>query len=236
MPQIFGPNGAARYYAQPTGFRATIGAAAITAFPQPATATALLAITGAQASAALAFAGQPTAGATLAINGVPITFVAANGFSLASALLNGTILAANGVSLPFQGVGPYGLQVTIGITLHATLLNLLGLLRAWPDEALQACHYRVQGGGTLLISARTTGTAGNAIAIATSASANVAVTPSGGATTAAGTAAATTLAGGAAPTSGYAVLVEPQPQPVELTGAWGICRGYLSSAPGTNAG
>lgn len=216
MPQVFSPSADPRYYAQPIAFRATIGAAAITAFPASAT------VGGVQASAPVAFTAQPAAGAPITINGVPITFVTSGGFSLATALLNGTILGANGVPLPFQGVGPYGLQVTIGATLYATLLNLLGLLRSWPDENLQACHYRVQAGGTLLITARATGTAGNAITVATVAGTNATIT--GAATIASGTAGSTTLTGGAAPTSGYAVLVDPQPHSVEISAAWGICR------------
>ena len=216
MPQTFSPNADPRYYSTPAAFRATIGAAAIAAFPSATT------VGGTQASATVAFTAQPAALSTLAINGVTITFVTSGGFSLANAPLNGTVLGVNGVPLPLQGVGPYGLQVTIGVTLQATLLNLLGLLRSWPDENFQASNYRVQGGNTLLITAAKTGTAGNAIVVATAAGTNTTVT--GAATVASGTAGSTTLTGGTAPTSGYAVLVEPQPQPVEIQAAWGICR------------
>ena len=215
MPQNFSPNTAPRYYAQPLSFRCSIGASAITTFPGSAT------VGGVQASATLAFSAQPAVASSITINGVAITFVA-SGFSLAGQLLSGTILSANGAPLPFQAVGASGLQVTIGGTLPATLANLFGLLRAWPDENLQACNYRLQVGNTILVSSRTTGTGGNAITVAATAGANVAIT--GATTVASGTAGSTTLTGGTAPTSGYAVLVEPQPQPVEIQTVAGICR------------
>ena len=226
MPAIFNRNAMPAYYAVPAAFRAMIGAAAITAFP------ASVAVCGAQASATAAFTAQPAPGSTLAINGVPITFVApgSGGFSLKGQALAGTILSSSGVPLPYQAVGQFGLQCEISAAgLYATLLNLIGLCRSWPDESLAAVHIRLRGGNTLLVSAAATGMAGNAVALATVAGTNATLT--GAATVASGTAGSTTLTGGTALTAGYAVLVEPQPHPVELSGVNAICR--TSQAAGT---
>ena len=211
MPQIFTPNLDPRYYAQPASFRCTIGAAAITSFPGTAT------VGGIQASGTLTFsstpATAPVTGSSVTINGVTVTFVTTGGFSLRNALFGSTILSANGTPLPFQAIGPYGLQVAIGSTVQETIANLVGLLRSFPDENLQKCNYRVSGGNVLTIVAATTGTGGNAYTLAASTSPASNITASG-----------STLSGGTASTSGYAVLVEPQPQPVEIQTAAGICR------------
>jgi hypothetical protein len=221
MPAIFNRNERPAYYSLPAAFRATVGAAAITAFP------ASTAMCGVQASATMAFSAQPNVNSTITINGVQITFVAAGaaspGFSLRGQALSGTILSSSGVPLPYQAVGQFGLQCEISAAgLYATLLNLIGLCRSWPDENLAQVHLRLRGGNTIQVSASATGTGGNAIPIAASAGANVTLT---GATTVANNVAGnTTLTGGAAPAAGYAVLVEPQPHPVEISAAWGICR------------
>ena len=235
MP-IFNRNDRPAYYSLPTAFRASIGAAAITAFPSASTPAAIAAITGAQASANLVFSGQPTANSQIGINGINVTFVnpGNGGFTIKGQALQGTILSNTGVPLGYQATGQSGLTCEISsLGLLATMMNFMALLRSWPDESSNAFHLRLRG-STIQISASQTGTAGNAIQVGATAGAGVSIV--GAATIAPNVAGQTTLTGGTAPTNGYAVLVEPQSHPVELTNIQAICRGYLTTSPGTNAG
>lgn len=103
------------------------------------------------------FAGQPAANDTITLNGTVVTFVAG---------------------------APAALQVQIGGTIAATLVNLLTFLQASVDVQLVKFTYAVVG-SVLYATAAATGAGGNALTIA-KAGANIAVsgaTLAGGSTT-----------------------------------------------------
>ena len=210
MPNPFDPTVEPRYYARPASFRCTIGAAAVgPAVPSSA------ALGGAQASGSIAFSAQPNPGSAITVCGLSITFVSQGGFDLKTQAPGGTVLSVGGVPLPFQAVGPSGLQVSLGGTLAATLLNLLGLLRSWPDYALAPAHFTLSG-NALAIQARDPGTAGNALTIAGSGASN-------------GTASGATLSGGTALASGVGCLVPMQNHPADIESLYVIGRANVAA-------
>ena len=210
MPQEFARNGAPAYYARPSAFRCTIGAAAL----GPAVPTAA-ALGGAQATGTIGFSAQPGDGSTITVCGLPITFAANTGFDLKTQAPGGVVLSVAGVPLPFQAVAPTGLTVKIGASLAATLANLLGLLRSWPDYVLAPAHFTLSG-NALAIQARDPGTTGNALTIAASGASN-------------GTASGATLSGGTALASGVGCLVPIQNHPVDIESLYVIGRGNVAA-------
>lgn len=91
------------------------------------------------ASGTASFTTNPTAAQTLAIAGTTITFVAS---------------------------GPSGNQVLIGANLATTLSSLMAFLQGSSDANLVKCRYGLSG-STLAVAAKVAGTAGNALALAT---------------------------------------------------------------------
>jgi len=124
------------------------------------TATSLSTSAGtAYASGSITLAGNPIAGDTITLAGTTITFVATN---------------------------PYGNQVLIGATAAASAQNLEAFLASSADSNLSKFTYSVNGSAITTTSAAT-GTAGNALTLATSDATNITLSGS-------------TLSGGAANT------------------------------------
>jgi hypothetical protein len=117
--------------------------------------------------------------------------------------VDGQTVTIQGTTVTFKATAPTGLQVLIGPTLGATLVNLATFCNASADANLVLLSYLAdpptpggagQGSGanTLLVAAKAVGTAGNAYTLAT----NVPGTTLSGATLSGGTAAATAITGG----------------------------------------
>lgn len=123
---------------------------------------------GAAASGSLTFVGQPADEATIVVNAKTITF---------------------------KDSGATGLQSNIGATIAETVDNLVAMLNASSDTAIDDCTYAAYppgAGNMVLIGCDTVGEAGNSITISSGTAAVVA----SGATLAGGTAAATAVTGG----------------------------------------